>query len=205
MCGFGGDGGGAADQQRQQEQERQQAINNGMGQIDAAFAPFNDDYYKQFERSYVAQAQPDLNKQHKDANQEALFSLARQGLTKSGAAATVYGNIADTRARGDLQVADDARAASADQRSQVEQQRGALVGQLNATQNANAAGQAANNQAILMSRPPTYSPVTNLFSEITGQFAQNEMARRNGEPGWGWGLTAADPVKGARGSVRELR
>lgn len=208
MCGFGGGGGNnaAADQQRQDEQNRQTAINNGMGQIDNAFAPFNDDYYKQFERTYSAQARPDLDKQQKDANQEALFGLARAGLTKSGAAAKVYGDIADTRARGDLQVADDARTASAEQRGQVEQQRNSLVGQLNATANANAAGQAANNQAILMSKPPTYSPITNLFSEITGHWALNEQARRNGSEGWGWGLEpVADPVRGSRGSVREMR
>ena len=204
MCGFAG-GGSGSQAASQNEMQRQQSINNGMGQIDAAFAPFNDAYYKDFESKYVAQAQPDLNRQQKDANQEALFSLARQGLTKSGAAAKVYGDITDQRARGDLQVSSDARGASADQRGQVEQQRGSLVSQLNATSNANAAGQAASNQAQLLTRPPTYSPVTNLFSEITGQLAMNEQMRRAGYPGLGFGITpVADPVRGSPKSVREV-
>jgi len=70
-----------------------------------------------------------------------------------------------------------------------------------------AAAQNAANQAQLLTRPPTYSPITNLFSEVTGHLSNqmNYARARTGDP-WDWsGARASDPVNGARGSVRELR
>ena len=175
-----------------------------MHDINHIFEPYNDAYYKNYEDNYIAQSRPDLDKQQKDANQDVLFGLARTGNTKSSVAAKAYGDVRDQRARTDLQVADQARAASGDLRNNVEGTRNSLVAQLNATANDQAATDAARSQAISMSRPPIYSPITNAFAEITNQFAMNEQARRAGNPGWGFGLTTVDPIKGSRSSVREV-
>ena len=173
-----------------------------MGQIDSAFSPFNDEYYKDYENKYIAASKPDLDKQQEDANENVLFGLARTGKTKSSSAAKAYGDVVDTRVRSDLQVADAARGASGDQRNQIESTRSNLVSQLNATSNAQSAADGARTQALLLNRVPTYSPITNAFSEVTNQFAINEQNRRNGSPGWGWGITTpSDPIKGSRGSV----
>ena len=69
---------------------------------------------------------------------ECAAGLARQGQTKGSAAAGAYGDVADTRARTELQVADQARTASAELRNDVENQRASLVQQLNATADAGA-------------------------------------------------------------------
>lgn len=205
MCFFGGGGGGAADSARRAEEQRQGRINAGMGQINDTFAPFNDAYYRDFENKYIAQAKPDLDKQQVDANESVLFGLARGGKTKSSSAAKAYGDVVDTRARSDLQVADQARGASGEQRNQVEATRSNLVNQLNATADGSAAADASRQQAMLINRVPTYSPVSNAFSEVTNQFAMNEMNRRAGNPGWGFGLTSvADPIKGSTQSVRNV-
>lgn len=201
MCMFGG-GGGSSDAARRNEEARQQRINQGMGQIDSAFAPFNDEYYKDYENKYLAMAKPDLDKQQANANEDVLFGLARTGKTKSSSAAKAYGDVVDTRVRSDLQVADAARDTSSNQRNQIEATRSNLVSQLNATSNAQSAADGARTQALIMNRVPTYSPVTNAFSEVTNQFAINEQNRRNGSPGWGWGITTpSDPIRGSRGSV----
>lgn len=201
MCMFGG-GGGSSDAARRNEEARQQRINQGMGQIDSAFAPFNDEYYKDYENKYLAMAKPDLDKQQVDANEDVLFGLARTGKTKSSSAAKAYGDVVDTRVRSDLQVADAARDTSSNQRSQIEGARSNLVSQLNATSNAQSAADGARTQALVMNRVPTYSPITNAFSEVTNQFAMNEQNRRIGNPGWGWGITTpSDPIRGSRGSV----
>jgi hypothetical protein len=201
---FGG-GGGSGDAARIAEQQRQSRINDGMGQIDSAFSPFNDEYYKDYENKYLAMAKPDLDKQQADANENVLFGLARTGKTKSSSAAKAYGDVVDTRVRSDLTVADNARDTSNNQRTQIEGTRSNLVSQLNATSNAQSAADGARTQALLLNRVPTYSPVTNAFSEVTNQFAINEQNRRNGSQGWGWGLTTpSDPIRGSRGSVQQV-
>jgi len=201
MCMFGG-GGGSSDAARRNEEQCQARISQGMSGIDSAFAPFNDEYYKDYENKYLAMAKPDLDKQQVDANEDVLFGLARTGKTKSSSAAKAYGDVVDTRVRSDLQVADAARGASGDQRNQIEATRSNLVSQLNATSNAQSAADAARTQAVVLNRVPTYSPISNAFSEVTNQFAINEQNRRNGSPGWGWGITTpSDPIRGSRGSV----
>jgi hypothetical protein len=203
MCFYGG--GGSSNAARQAEAQRQQRIQEGMGQINNTFAPFDDNYYKDYESKYIAASRPDLEKQQRDANQDVLFGLARQGKTRSSSASKAYSDVADTRVRTDLQVADQAREASSNQRNQIEATRSNLVSQLNATADAQSAADGARVQAQLLNRVPTYSPITNAFSEVTNQFAINEQNRRNGSPGWGWGLTTpVDPIRGSSASVRNV-
>lgn len=207
MCGVGGGGGGSGSEDaRAAQARRENAIHDGMAGIDDAFKGYDDAYYKDYEGKYSAMARPDIDKQERNARQDVLFGLARAGQTKGSAAAKAYGDVADTRARTDLQVADQARTASAGLRNDVENARGNLVNQLNASADAGAAAASARNQATLLTRPPTYSPITNAFSEVTNQIAMNEQARRDGNPGWGWGLTGvSDPIKGSRGSITNIR
>lgn len=205
MCFFGGGGGdNGASAARAAENARQSRISQGMSDINDAFSPYNDAYYKNYEQQYVDQSRPDLDKQQKRANEDVLFGLARTGNTKASAAAKSYSDVVDQRAKTDLQVADQARGASADQRNQVEMTRSNLISQLNATANAGAAADAARNEAIVLNRTPTYSPLSNAFAEVTNQFALNEQARRGGAPGWGFGLTTTDPILGSRSSVQNV-
>lgn len=203
MCGFGAEGGGGSGESRAAQARRENAIVDGMNGINAAFSPYNDSYFKDFEGKYVDQARPDLDKQERAARQDVLFGLARAGQTKGSTAAKAYGDVADTRARTDLQVGSQAREASSNLRNDIENTRSSLVSQLNATADAGSAASNARNAAITVNRPPVYSPISNAFSELTNQFAINEQARRNGQPGWGFGFTpqGADPIRGSRGSV----
>ncbi len=205
MCVFGPSGGGGGSQAaRDQEFARQSRINAGMHQIDSAFQPYNDAYYKDYESKYIAASRPDLDKQQKEANEDVLFGLARTGNTRSSIAAKSYGDVVDKRAQTDLQVADAARGASAEVRGGIEATRSNLVNQLNSTANDTAAANAARAEALTANRAPIYSPITNAFGEITNQFAMSEQNRRAGNPGWGFGIASVDPIKGSRSSVREV-
>lgn len=204
MC-FGGGGGGSSQQARNDDFARRTRIDTGMYQIDQAFKPYDDGYFKDYEQKYIAQSRPDLDRQQKDANEDVLFGLARTGNTKSSIAAKSYGDVRDKRAQTDLQVADQARAASGEERAGIEATRANLVNQLNATANDVAAANAARTEAMTATRAPIYSPITNAFSEITNQFAMNEQQRRAGNPGWGFGLSpVSDPIRGSAKSVKEV-
>lgn len=196
MCGPSGDGGAAA--ARQNEQARQSRVNQGMNSIDAAFSGFNDDYYADFEKKNLDMARPNIAMQAREANDKTLFGLARSGNLGGSTAAKQYGDVATRNDQALLQASDTARAASSGLRRDVENQRDNLVGQLNMSADAGAAANAATTSAATLTRPPTYSPITNIFADVTGQIAQNEQARRLGQPGWGFGISPSgiSPVKG---------
>lgn len=198
-------GGNGSDQARQQEQQRQNAIRSGMGQIDDAFSGFNDAYYADFEKKNLDMAKPNIAKQAVEANDKTLFSLARSGNLGASTAGKQYAAVEDRNQQALLQASDTARAAATGLRSDVEGERSNLVSQLQSTADAGAAANSATSQAAILSRPPTYSPVTNIFADVTGQLASNEQARRLGQPGYGFGLTSTgvpSPNKGK--SVTEV-
>jgi hypothetical protein len=184
----GGDNGSAA--ARAQEEQRQAQINQGMDSIDKTFAPFNDQYYADFEKKNLALATPDIAKQKQDATNQTLYGLARSGNLDSSTAAKQYGDIENRNTQAIQQASDTAHNAAQGLRSDVEAERSNLTSQLNASADAGAAANEAATQAKILTRPPTYSPVTNIFSDLTGQIAANEQARIQGYPGWGFGIHA---------------
>lgn len=186
MCFGGGDS--ASGDSRALEEERKARINQGMSRIDETFAPFNAGYYSDYEGKYRDMAMPDINQQYRDALQKTRYGLARTGNLNSTGATTAYRDLNTRNDQARLKVSDDARAASANQRQAVEGSRQNLTSQLSATENPSAVAQSAVNQAALLSRPPTYSPITDAFAGLTSAFALNEQARQNGRPGFGFSL-----------------
>lgn len=186
MCFGGGDDG--SEQMRADEQARNARIEEGMGSIDKTFAPFNNDYYKIFQNKAYDLNKPDIDTQYNDAYKTATYGLARSGQSRSSAAAKAYGDLEQQRGRVEQTVSDSARSRADALRSSVETSRGNLVAQLNATANPQAAAQAAINQAATLTQPPTYSPITDAFAQFTGQFADQQSARRAGYPGWGFDI-----------------
>lgn len=203
MCFFGGGDSGAGDARRLEE-ERKAHINEGMARIDETFAPFNSGYYADYENKYRDLGIPDVNTQYRDAVQQTRYGLARSGNLDSSAASKAYRDLRERNTQAELKVSDDARAASAAQRAAIESSRNSVVSQLSATENPSAAAQAAAAQAATLSRPPTYSPITGIFADLSGLFASNEQARRAGLPGWGWGVTSQSSPLGSPSSVKTI-
>src|SRR5690348_12984636 len=98
VMGGGGGGGGGPDPyteaatRRQQQIDRENSIARGNAAIDKNFAPFNDQYYADFEKKYLGQATPDIARQKKEANSQTLFGLARSGNLDSSTAGKQYGD-----------------------------------------------------------------------------------------------------------------
>lgn len=196
MCWVSGQGNGSSDA-RNREQQRQNAISAGMESINNTFAKFDDPYYADFERKNLALATPDIALQKKEANNQTLYGLARSGNLDASTAAKQYGDVEHRNTQAIQQATDTAHTAAESLRGDVENQRSNLVSQLNATADASAAANAATSQAAILTRTPTYSPVTNIFSDLTGAIATNEQIRRTGQQGWGFGVTPVQsPVRG---------
>lgn len=188
MCGMMGGGGGSSAADRQAEQQRQDNIQQGMNSINATFAPFNDQYFADFEKKNLDLATPDIAQQKKEATSQTLYGLARSGNLDSSTAAKQYGDIERRNTQAIQQASDTAHSAAEGLRSDVEAERSNLAGQLNASADSNAAASNAQTQAQLLTRTPTYSPITNIFSDLTSQIATNEQARLQGKEGWGFGI-----------------
>lgn len=203
VCGLFSSGDSLSEPTRRLEEERKARINDGMASIDTTFAPFNADYYKGYETAYRDQAMPDINRQYRDATQQTRYGLARTGNLDSSAAAKAYGDLRERSNQAQLKVADDARSAASGQRQSLEGARTALTQQLSATENPSAAAMSAANQAAVLSRPPTYNPITDIFANATGHFANNEVERREGREGWGFDLFGPYP-RGNRSSVTQI-
>lgn len=193
MCGPSGGGGGPADNgqaARDNETNRNHAINAGMTNIDNQFDKFDEPYYADFEKKNVDLARPNIDFQTKEAQNQTLYGLARSGNLSSSTAGKQYADVEMRRDQALQQASDQAHSATSGLRADVENERGSLVNNLNSTADAGAAATDATNQAALLTRPPTYSPITGIFADITGQIAANEAARRGGLPGWGFGISS---------------
>lgn len=214
MCypsGGGGGGGGAdpyteAANRRQAQIDRENSINRGNAAIDKQFQPFNDQYYADFEKKYLDQATPDIARQKQEANTQTLYGLARSGNLDSSTAGKQYGDIEYRNTQALQNASDTAHNAANDLKSSVEAEKNDLRNQLNAAENATISSDALlNGASTLRARTPQYSPITGIFSDITGALAANEQARSLGKPGLGFGFRPmSDDPFGNRRSVEQL-
>jgi hypothetical protein len=177
MCfGGGGGDGGAADRARQQEVDRQNRINSGMGAINGAFTPFNDEYYANKTKAYNDYYTPQLAQQYDDSQKALKLQLSANGLGGSSAGAFGLSRLAKDYANQQAGISDQAAGYANQTRSDVQGMKNQLVSQLNATSDSAAAANAANNQAFIQSyKPNTFSPLTNAFQN----YAQLYSADRN--------------------------
>lgn len=175
MCGIFG--GGKKDNSAQQaaaqaaarEAERRARIQQGTQSIDAALAPFNDEFFGGRQSAYSAYAMPQLETQFNDARKQLIFALSRGGLLQSSAGADRQRRLNEERAQYERQVQSQAAEFSNQGRRDVEQTRANLLSQLTATEDPAAAATAAAAQAQLLNAPPNFPALGNfLFNAATG-------------------------------------
>ena len=101
MCGGAKSSGGAAAAQQQadaeaarvKEEERQARIRQGRGNIDAAFAGFDEPYYQRYRDSFLDAALPQVQDQANDARTDLVYALERAGLRNSSVAGSRGGDL----------------------------------------------------------------------------------------------------------------
>ncbi|MBY0392012.1 MAG: hypothetical protein K2Q27_01965 [Novosphingobium sp.] len=169
MC-FGGDGGAGdiARAQRQDEIDRQNRIKAGMSRIDQIFKGFDDAYYKKQGDAYSAYATPQLDRSYRDAKDNMIYALDRSGILSSSAAIKKNADLTNEFDQNRLDIANKAQTVANDARANVENVRGNLVNQLNATGDDTAAANAAIRQATALNQPQlNFSPLSQLFYNFT--------------------------------------
>lgn len=168
---------------RSQEQQRQQNVTRGTGKINAAFSGFGPDFYNQRESDYKDFYMPQVDQQAKDAGDQLTYSLARGGNLDSSTgnqqAAKLTQKINDARGS----VAEGAFGAGQAAQQDIEGNRSDLIKMLEGGSNIANVANTASARAQALTRPPPYSPLTDLFANFTGQLANNVQLQSMGYPG----------------------
>lgn len=191
MCFGGGGAGKIAKQQRADEIARQNRIKAGMVDIDRAFGGFNDTFYKKRADDYIAYATPDLERQARRAHDSLIYALARTGNLDSSAMIDREAELNDEANAARIGIANTGLNQANQLRSQVENTRGNVVAELNATGDSSAAAAAALRNVQNLNQPQGYSPLGQLFASFAqgvSQIGANASNGYGGFAGTGGGL-----------------
>lgn len=189
MC-FGG-GGGAdkiAKQQRADEIARQNRIKAGMGQIANVFGKFNDDFYNKRSSDYDAYAMPEVERQQDLQRKNLVYALARTGNLDSSAAIDKAAELGEEGNKQRVAVANEGINQANNLRGQVENTRGNIVAELNATGDDSAASASALRAVQNLNQPAGFSPLGDLFLNFANSVASIGSRAGNGYSGFMGGL-----------------
>lgn len=141
---------------------------------------FDDAFYQNRRNAYMDYANPQLERQYKDAVQQLTFALGRNGLLDSTVRADRTGKLQtdyDTQRQG---IADKAIDYENQARNSVEQARQNLISTLNVTGDASGAANSAVTQAKNLQAAPAFDPLASLFEDATAGLAtQAQLEARN--------------------------
>ena len=174
---FGTGGGGnqpAYESASEAEARRQARVDAGIEEIEKVFGQFDQDFYDKSQDAYLDYYEPQLEDKYKKGLSDLKFALARGGrfgssteVDRKAKAAQDLGFQKQELASGAIQAADDSeKAVNAAKKEMMN------LNQLNA--NPDLAASLANQQAGVLSQPPKYDPLLDVFGDITEGLAKRE-------------------------------
>lgn len=107
--------------------DRQALIDRSRGQIESAFAGYDDNYYGGLASNVVDYYRPQIAQQHEDARRATTFRQADRGNLRSTASARLFGRLDQQRGQAENEAASRGMAYANDVRSQVQSQRANLL------------------------------------------------------------------------------
>lgn len=163
---------------------------------------FDDAFYARREQDYVGAVQPQFETQLADTRNNLAYSLARKGLSSSSAAVNRTAGLERYAGQKRREIADAAAGSANELRRDVENQRSALVSQLEASGDADATAQLALSQARAYRAPTAIGPVGSFFEDWTRNYVANQVARTydpNVPQLFNYGQTGGGSMKTVRG------
>lgn len=160
---------------QEQEQQRQQAITKGTADINAAYAGFTPDFYKQRQQAYVDFAMPQVSQQYRQARNQIGFNLANRGLLQSSAAGGQFSDLNRTMSQATQSVQDTGQSQAQDLQRQIEASKNQQLGYLYQSADPAGAGAQAISSAASFAQPSTFAPVANAFSNLLNQYYYSQL------------------------------
>lgn len=167
-----------AAQARADEAARQARIRAGTTSINNTFGQFNDEFYGDLRDSFVDFARPQLDRQFDKAKEQSTYSLARSGLLDSSTRGEANADLQESYDTNLQDVMDKARGYEVEARGNTEKARSDLLSMLQVTGDATGAANSALARAATLAKPPSYSPLAQLFTDSSAMLAQQLAAER---------------------------
>jgi len=193
---FGGNSGGAsrtaeraaqgqANDLRTDTDRRAVALRQGMADINTSFGGFDDSYFRKLQQDYTDYNMPQLRDQYDDAKSNILFSLARKGNLASTTAGDQYGKLDRQNAVNVAGIEGAGKDYANQARTVIQGNKQDAIGQLYGTYDADAANSVALSNSKSMAVPkPTFSPLGQMFQNISAVAAQNKIASESDPDGY---------------------
>jgi hypothetical protein len=147
---------------------------------------FNDKFYDKRRDAYLGYYQPQLDDQFAKAKEQLTFALARAGTLNSTFAADKQGELQNKYATQQASVLSQANADVASAKSRINNEKSALVSQLNATGDADRiSNEALARTQQLFQEKPAYNPLGDIFAGVAAGIGnaygayQNNQALKN--------------------------
>lgn len=180
MCGGGGSSNNSATKAANRaEQERQARLAQGQSSIEAAFEPFDDDYYADYAQKFQNYYEPQLDRQKVHADAKLKAGLASRGIGQSSMASNAIGELFREYATNKTALADDAQSAANNLRTEVSGNRSDLIALNAATEDPNLAATEAQARATTLVAPPKFSSLGDVFASFLEPFKSYKTAYNN--------------------------
>lgn len=172
MYGGASDGGAAA-----AEKQRQGAIQSGMQDIDKQFSGFDDKYYKGVGQDYLNFATPQMVQQYQRTKNQLAYSLARNGLTNSGAAVQRGQSLNNELSTQESNLANSAQSEENTARAKVSDAQTNVTNELISSGDPTVAREQSADATAGLRAPSAFAPIGNLFGDWTNTYLANSLAQ----------------------------
>jgi len=172
LGGSSSDGGAAA-----QEAARQKNIDTGMGQINDLYSKYDNNFYGTAANNYTSYATPQIMSQYQATKNNLAYSLARNGLLRSGAAVKDNAALGKTLAQNQTNIANQAQDQANTLRNSVQDSRTNLTNQLISSADPSTVSENATAATAGLNAPQAYTPLSNMFQDFSNTYLTNMNAR----------------------------
>lgn len=150
----------------QQADQRQAQVTQGQQNIDAAFTPFNDDYFNKYQQTYEDNYNPQVDDQYKLAQQKERYNEARSGMLDSTPAIFQQDQLNKSYGQQRQTIAGNAINATDVLKNSVQQQKAQLYSLNSSAADPTLASTQAAAAAGTIPSTPQYSMLGDLFSGL---------------------------------------
>lgn len=159
------------------EDARQAAKRKGAKDVNDVFGTFNDDYYARMAQAYRDYQNPLHDENYQEAARKLPLSFAR---TDNSAFNRTRGFMERDYLRGQTDINKQAEDFANQKRGEVENNRSALLSQVESGAGLDSIAQQAASIAKAQTRPPAFSPIGDMFSKYTSNMANATLAADRG-------------------------
>ena len=164
--------------QEQKERERQARVTGNIATVNSSFDAFDDGFFKERGNEVSNFFNPQVDEQFADANKSVQFALANRGLLDSSTQADKSGELVERRDDKKRNIAEQALAREASTRSEVETQRGNLLGQAEAGAGLESINSQLKGVQTNVQAPGTFDPLGQIFGDLAFSLAGGALSAK---------------------------